>query len=515
MARPYRTKKLNAARSALLRLLSLATNRKPGSVPKATNPLAAYAAKVRKALRSRWIDFHEQKEDDDHVTFSGMVDTVGWRHALYDRFAFTLSLAADGLTSRVVLPGHAPAESIPAVLKFLAFVNADLKWGAYKIRPQDGELFFELAVPTRSLAGDGADMEVGRLVRHPASTFSLMATPLAQLMAGKKMAPFMAYRAWKGAERKAAEEDAAMEMGDDCLDDIYGVSQDDEDDDEVDVSGQCVQTSSQEVSTSVPAPSSDSTSSTAVCDLPADYDLDLLNVETRVPLSKIVAGAKRFQAGDRIVGVDRPRCSILLAGPSGAGKSTFARFLARAVGAPLFEVRASDILSPYVGESERRLAEVFGKAARERAILFLDEVDGLLSSRAASTQPWHVTQVNELLTQIEKATCILVAATNFAEQLDPAAKRRFTFKLSIGYLGEKARELLFVRMFGHGHALNAKQRARLAALENLTPGDFRTVRENQWFLADGLPSIDECLSALEAEAQAKGGNGPVQIGFGA
>ena len=51
------------------------------------------------------------------------------------------------------------------------------------------------------------------------------------------MAPFMAYRAWKVAERKAADEDAA----DDCLDDIYGVSQDGEDDDEADVSGQCAQ----------------------------------------------------------------------------------------------------------------------------------------------------------------------------------------------------------------------------------------------------------------------------------
>ena len=235
--------------------------------------------------------------------------------------------------------------------------------------------------------------------------------------------------------------------------------------------------------------------------LATNYSLDGLGIQSDVPLGQIAAAVCRFRKTGRSSEVV-PRLSILLSGPSGCGKTEFVKYLAEKAGADVVVVTASDVLGPYVGETERHLADVFRKAADSRAILFLDEVDSLLADRKFVTHAWERIQTNELLQQMERFTGVLVCATNLVEQLDSAVMRRFTFKVQMSTLDDEGKVKFFRRYFKS--ALNADERRRLVSISNLTPGDFRTVRERFYFLGNKRGSDNvRLLSALEVESAAK------------
>ena len=114
---------------------------------------------------------------------------------------------------------------------------------------------------------------------------------------------------------------------------------------------------------------------------------------------------------------------------------------------------------------------------------------------------WEVTQVNELLCRMENFNGVLIGATNFTDTLDPAVARRFTFKLEFQYLDEAGKRMFFERMFMT--KLAPQEAARLAGIPDLAPGDFRTVRQGQYYLGREVTNMDR-LVALERESQAKG-----------
>ena len=206
--------------------------------------------------------------------------------------------------------------------------------------------------------------------------------------------------------------------------------------------------------------------------------------------------------------------NILLFGPPGTGKTEFVKYLGRELDRRVLVMKGSDILSKWVGESEQNIANAFRRAEAERAILFFDEVDGLLHDRANARQSWQVTQVNELLQQMENFDGIMIAATNFSKNLDPATMRRFTFKLEFGYLDEGGSRAFFERMFGT--KLTEAEAAKLKELRNLAPGDFRTVRQALFYLGEEATN-EERLAALKEECAVKkdGDERSHPIGFAA
>lgn len=220
-----------------------------------------------------------------------------------------------------------------------------------------------------------------------------------------------------------------------------------------------------------------------------------------MPLEQIVAAVAMFSKTRRSSEVT-PRLSILLSGPSGCGKSEFVKYLGERAGKEVVVVTASDVLRALVGETEQRIADVFREAAEKKAILFLDEVDSLLYDRKSAHYGWERVQTNELLIQMELFTGVLVCATNLVEQLDAAVMRRFTFKVQMAALDDEGKVKFFSRYFKS--ELNADERRRLLSIPNLTPGDFRTVRERLFFLA-GKNGADNArrLAALEVESAAK------------
>ena len=247
--------------------------------------------------------------------------------------------------------------------------------------------------------------------------------------------------------------------------------------------------------------------------LPAkDYSLDGLNVKGKVTPARIVKAVRNYlDVGFNANAEDRPRMNVLLFGPPGTGKTEFVKYLGKALDRKVVVVKGSDILGCYVGESEKNIARAFRRAEAEHAVLFFDEVDGLLQDRSGASHSWEITQVNELLQQMENFDGVMVAATNFSKNLDAAVMRRFTFKLEFGYLDDAGKKAFFERMFKT--KLSDTEFAELKELRNLAPGDFRTVRQEQFYLGDEVTNADRVAALKEECALKKDGVHSARIGF--
>jgi len=231
-----------------------------------------------------------------------------------------------------------------------------------------------------------------------------------------------------------------------------------------------------------------------------DYSLEGLNIKSSISLAQIVEAIRRFQTETASAPPDRPRMNLLLHGAPGTGKTEFVKFLGKTLDTKVVAKMGSDLISKWVGETERNIADAFRQAKAENAILFLDEIDGMLQSREGAQRSWEITQVNEILQQMEKFGGVLVAATNFSDGLDAASLRRFTFKLEFAHLDNAGKKHFYERMFGV--PLAREEAARLENIPDLAPGDFRTVRQSFYYLGAGATNHDR-LDALERESHAK------------
>jgi len=226
------------------------------------------------------------------------------------------------------------------------------------------------------------------------------------------------------------------------------------------------------------------------------YQLDALNSS-----ADLVGIAERLAAWKPS---GRAGLSLCLYGPPGTGKSEYAKYLAHRMGRPLVVARASDLLNCFVGGTEKNIANVFRDAEDNDALLLLDEVDSLLRDRKTAQRSWEVTEVNELLQQLESFRGVVVCTTNLWGNIDEAALRRFIFKLEFRYLRPAQALALFDSMFKGRGLLDAGVAAQLAGLSQLTPGDFAAVARQE--RASGvLLDARALVAALEAEVRVKPG----------
>jgi SpoVK/Ycf46/Vps4 family AAA+-type ATPase len=223
------------------------------------------------------------------------------------------------------------------------------------------------------------------------------------------------------------------------------------------------------------------------------YDLDMLNVETRFDIPRIVEAIKARGHG-----------TLCFYGAPGTGKTALAEHLAQAIGRPLIIKQASDLMSKYVGETEQNMARMFKEAEAEKAVLLLDEADSFLQDRRGAQRTYEVTEVNEMLQGMERFNGVFVCTTNLLDRLDQAALRRFTFKIKFMPLTAPQRERMFVTeaLAGDAERMTGELRTRLARLDRLCPGDFAAVKRQTDILAAEF-SADEFLEQLEAEHRIK------------
>lgn len=231
------------------------------------------------------------------------------------------------------------------------------------------------------------------------------------------------------------------------------------------------------------------------------YSIEGLNIRSSIPLAKVETAVRRFlDDSTRAADLDAPRMNILLSGVPGSGKTEFVKHLAASLGRPLLMRRASDLKSKWVGETERNIAAAFRMARAKRAILFLDEIDTFLDDREAVGAGHEKSMVNEVLQQMEAFGGVFVGTTNFSDRLDPAVARRFTFKVELDYLDQDGVRLFWRRYFGTEPGEEVCR--RLARMDRLTPGDFRTVRQELYYLGGDVDD-DDRLEALASELAAK------------
>ena len=140
---------------------------------------------------------------------------------------------------------------------------------------------------------------------------------------------------------------------------------------------------------------------------------------------------------------------VLLYGPPGTGKTMIAKAIAYEVNAKFYTVKCSDVISKWVGDSEKNINSLFDTAKKDDlAIIFFDELDGLFGTRGKDIH--NDKRVGEFLQQIDgfsgKSTNLLIlGATNRPWDIDKAALRpgRFSQSIYVPLPDEKAREFLF------------------------------------------------------------------------
>lgn len=226
--------------------------------------------------------------------------------------------------------------------------------------------------------------------------------------------------------------------------------------------------------------------------LPEVYDPGFIHADAN--LSVVVDGLMLAKSG-----------RLCLYGPPGTGKTAYGRWVAEKLGVPLLIKRASDLMSPYVGENERNIARAFREAQAEGAVLLMDEVDSFLQDRRGAQRGWEVSLVNEMLTQMESFPGVFIASTNLMDGLDQAALRRFDLKVKFDFLRlDQAWELLCRHCAALGLSTPlADVQIRLAHLNRLTPGDFAAMLRQHLFRP--FESAAALVLALEGECAMKDG----------
>ena len=214
-----------------------------------------------------------------------------------------------------------------------------------------------------------------------------------------------------------------------------------------------------------------------------------------------------LELADRITSCGPRRMGLLFSGPPGTGKTAFVRHLADRWERELLVRRASDLLSAWVGDTEKNLAGAFAEARDTGAILVFDEADSLLADRRGAHRNWEVSRVNELLSQMERHPLPFTCTTNLADRLDAAASRRFLFRAEFRPL-DRPRIARAFRLF-----FEAAAPPEALALTGLTPADFAGVRERAEVLGT-LADPSWICRELAGESRAKAaGRKAGAIGF--
>jgi ATPase family protein associated with various cellular activities (AAA)/winged helix domain-containing protein len=196
--------------------------------------------------------------------------------------------------------------------------------------------------------------------------------------------------------------------------------------------------------------------------------------------------------------------AALFAGDSGTGKTMAAEVIASELRLDLYRIDLSQVVSKYIGETEKNLRKLFDAAEDGGAILFFDEADALFGKRTEvrdSHDRYANIEVNYLLQRMEDYRGLAVLATNMKKALDPAFMRRLRFVVQFPQPGPAQRRAIWARAFPAETPVSALDLDLLAQL-NLTGGNIAAIALNAAFSAAHLHTPVTMALVLQA-AQAE------------
>lgn len=142
--------------------------------------------------------------------------------------------------------------------------------------------------------------------------------------------------------------------------------------------------------------------------------------------------------------------TVLFAGPPGTGKTMAATIVARELGLPAYRVDISQVMSKYIGETEKSLGEIFDIAQQSNAILFFDETDALFGKRSEikdSHDKYANVETSFLLQKLESFDGVVLMSTNLLQNIDSAFMRRISYVINFPFPDEGRRLELWKKMF--------------------------------------------------------------------
>ncbi|KAL3917125.1 MAG: hypothetical protein SGILL_004859 [Bacillariaceae sp.] len=177
-----------------------------------------------------------------------------------------------------------------------------------------------------------------------------------------------------------------------------------------------------------------------------------------------------MQRPDVFTGLRRAPNGLLLFGPPGTGKTLIGKAIANETKATFFSISSSSLTSKWIGEGEKLVKTLFAVAAyNEPAVVFIDEIDSLLTQRKATENEASRRIKTEFLVQLDGAgtanqgRVLTIGATNRPQELDEAARRRFTKRMYIPLPTESDRQILLnVMLKNNKHGLSETQIEKLA-----------------------------------------------------
>jgi hypothetical protein len=177
--------------------------------------------------------------------------------------------------------------------------------------------------------------------------------------------------------------------------------------------------------------------------------------------------------------------SALFTGTSGTGKTMAAEVLANELCLDLYRIDLSQVVSKYIGETEKNLRRVFDAAEEGGAILLFDEADALFGKRSEvkdSHDRYANIEISYLLQRMEAYRGLAILTTNMKEAIDNAFLRRIRFIVQFPFPDLAAREDIWRRMFPEQTPTEELAMHKLARL-NLAGGNIRNIALNAAFLA--------------------------------
>jgi AAA+ superfamily predicted ATPase len=241
--------------------------------------------------------------------------------------------------------------------------------------------------------------------------------------------------------------------------------------------------------------------------LPADTLAQLGEMCQRVAQSYRVLGewgfAAKLPTGKGV--------NALFAGPSGTGKTMAAGILANELGLELYKIDLSQVVSKFIGETEKNLDSIFTGAENSNIILFFDEADALFGKRSEvrdSHDRYANIEISYLLQKMEEYEGVAILATNLRQNLDEAFIRRLAFSINFPFPDEADRRRIWSGIWPEGISFaNDVDFDLLARQFKLSGGNIKNVALAAAFLAaadGGIVNMSHLLHAVRREFQKLG-----------